>query len=72
VNIWPMLQEQLEKAGEPAYVSDAVWHMPTIRRDGKLLGLVPADLQREARAHGMNIVHADAKTCRFEVRWHTS
>jgi hypothetical protein len=66
-----MLQEQLEKVGEPAYVSDKVWPMPTIRRDGTLVGLVPAELQREARAHGMAIVHADAKSCRFEVRWHT-
>jgi hypothetical protein len=67
-----MLKEQLEKAGEPAYVSDKVWHMPTIHRDGTLVGLVPADLQREAHAHGMAIVHADAHTCRFEVRWRTA
>lgn len=71
MNIWPMLQEQLEKAGEPAYVSDKVWPMPTIHRDGTLIGLVPEHLQREAKSHGMAIVHADAKSCRFEVRWRT-
>lgn len=72
MNIWHMLHQQLKEIGEPAYVSDKIWHMPTVFREGKLVGLVPAALQREARANGLDIVHADAHAARFEVRWHTA